>query len=456
VKKHSGDWLRLALAVTFGLAILVRVNNAGRYPEFYGFDAEGNWQYVQHLAESWTLPDPEAGWSTSKPPFFYYLAAILLRLLKLLGLEHGVLAVRLASAGCGLGMAWIAVAVVRRCDPTNSLRAFLAGALLVFVPAHIYLSAMVNEGILADGLVSAAVALLAVGAAGSGHPGPRSQRRAAAIGLTAGLAWLTKLSGLLALGTALATYSLEALRRRALRRTAPLILCVGVVGIAVGGSFYLRNLIQYGYAYPHGLAQHKAMMSNMPPGSRSVTDYVRIPAATFTAPQLLDPRMLHSVWGSAYASLWFDGYRFFVPHSDAKVRAVGSAILLLALLPSVAFAVGVSRGARRALSSPGTPDTPLLLHVALTLIGFALFTWQNPWYVTVKGTYLLGLTVPFTYYTSEVLADWLRTDGLRRWLVGGSLILLAALVTLSFTYGLVWEKPEGPGLLFLRFLPKWM
>ena len=36
------------------------------------------------------------------------------------------------------------------------------------------------------------------------------------------------------------------------------------------------------------------------------------------------------------------------------------------------------------------------------------------------------------------------------WLIGSAvgvaLVALAALVTASFTYGLVWEKPEGPGI----------
>ena len=32
------------------------------------------------------------------------------------------------------------------------------------------------------------------------------------------------------------------------------------------------------------------------------------------------------------------------------------------------------------------PDLPLLLLVALTLLGYVFFTWRNPWFAAIKGT----------------------------------------------------------------------
>jgi hypothetical protein len=67
----------------------------------------------------------------------------------------------------------------------------------------------------------------------------------------------------------------------------------------------------------------------------------------------------------------------------------------------------------------------------------------------VKGSYLLGLSLPFAFYASETLADW----GSRRDLGVAIWVVLAALtlgVILAFSYGIgMWNltPPDAlPGL----------
>jgi hypothetical protein len=91
-------------------------------------------------------------------------------------------------------------------------------------------------------------------------------------------------------------------------------------------------------------------------------------------------------------------------------------------------------------------ELPLLLLVTLTILGYAHFTWQNPYYVCVKGSYLLGLSVPFAYYASEPLADWTRDRSLRSGAVGAALAALFLTVAITFSYGLVFKKRETSGL----------
>ena len=68
--------LYAATGLLLGLAgIAIRVNNALRYRTHLGFDANFNWEYIQALMQSWALPDPDAGWSTARPPLFYYASA---------------------------------------------------------------------------------------------------------------------------------------------------------------------------------------------------------------------------------------------------------------------------------------------------------------------------------------------------------------------------------------------
>ncbi len=446
----------LAGLVLGALGVAIRVSNALVSPVGTGFDAAGNWRYIARLMQSWALPAPGDDWATSHPPLFYYLSAGLGRALGYPDPALTVLAIRLASTAVGLLTVCLAVALVLRVDPGNRRRALLAGGLLLFLPAHVYMSAMLSEEILAAGLTSLAVVATAWSLESSGQARARAMR-AGAVGVAGGLALLTKLSGLLVLLTAAASYALWGIRRRQPRRALSTIAALGLVAMLVGGWYYANNRIQYGYFYPQDLPAHSLMFS-MPPGARTISDYWYFPIATFTDPQLLSPSLVHSVWGATYTTLWFDGHRHFLPRTDVAVQRIGTLILVLALLPSVAFAVGLARGVRRMLAGAAGTDTPLVLLVGITLAGYVAFTWSNPWYAAVTGSYLLGLSVPFAFYASEVLDRWTRTwrtEGgrtgestarARAALVWVTLGLLLLSVTATFSFGLAFEKTEGPGL----------
>jgi 4-amino-4-deoxy-L-arabinose transferase-like glycosyltransferase len=298
------------------------------------------------------------------------------------------------------------------------------------------MSASFGEEILASAFATWAVALAAwslVSAPATGW----DTRRSAGVGLLAGLAWLTKLTGVLVVPAVVGAYALEGWRTRRLRRALGSCAAVLLVAGVVGGWFYARSLLLYGYLYPYDLPVH-AEMHQQAPGKRSLVDYVNVPLVTFTAPLVGRPTLLRSVWGGTYVTLWFDGHRHFLPEKGAAVRRLGTAVLLLALLPTLAFALGAASGLRRALARSGQPDPALLLLVACTLAGYAVFTWRNPWYSTVKGTYLLGAMLPFAFYASEPLARWTAGGGLRSGATWTALAVLAASVVLAFSYGLVW------------------
>jgi hypothetical protein len=418
-----------------GVAAAVRVSNALHYPMGWGFDETQNWRYVSALIEAWHLPAPDADWSTAHPPLFYWLAAALGRALGRPDPAVTFLAVRLAGSAAGLLVAGLAAALVLRVDPGHRRRALLAAGLVLFLPAQIYTSAMLNEEVLASAFVSLAV----VGAATGGH--------AAWVGVAGGLAWLTKLSGVLVVAAAGAARLLDGARRGAAARGAREAALVALLALLVGGWFYARNKVVYGYFYAQDLPQH-AHMHTMPPGERHVADYLRVPLATWTDPQMLNPDLLRSVWGGTWASLWFDAHRHFLPRESAAVTRAGTLILALSLLPGAALAVGFARGVGRALRAPG-PDTVLVLLVVATLAGYAFFTWRNPWFAVVKGSYLLGLSVPAAFYASETLARWTAGPGWRAIATWSALGALALAVTAVFTFGdhfWSFEHLEYPGM----------
>ena len=452
------SWFRTGSAWLWGMVLLalvataMRVHNAFALPKHQGFDASWNWEYIELLTRSWRLPAPHEGWSTGHPPLFYYASALLARGMDGAGVESTTTAIRLASAVVGLIAVAAAVWLVRRFDPERRKRVFLAAALLLFLPVHVYMSAMLSEEILASSLVSLALVGVCVDLARR-PPLPGALARFAGWGLLAGLALLTKLSGLLAVAAVGGALLVDGLRRRQLSRALALAASFGVVAGVVGGWPYVRNLVSFGYLYPHDLPVHERIHS-MPPGDRALSDYLRIPASTLLDPRAIEPRLVYSVWGTTYATLWYDAQRHFLPRESGAATRLGTAMLTLALLPTLAFGVGLARGVRRAWATPDGPDTLFLLLVALTLAGYVLFTWRNPWYATLKGSYMLGLIVPFTWYTSEVLADWTRGAGLRQWLVWASLTALLTLSALVFSYDLVMEKQEkDPGFRWRENLP---
>jgi len=439
----------IAVAALLAVGIGLRISNAFHYKILWGFDALFNWRYIRLLTWRWELPAPDFSWATAHPPLFYYASAAICRLLGTPERDISVVVVRLIVTLMGLVMVWLACDFVRRVEPDNPRRALLAGGLILFLPVHIYMSAMVTEEIMAASLIS----MVAVGVASRTAGVRRSFRPlgfAAWMGIVAGLALLTKLTGILVILATVASVAVEGWRRGRLRVALQRAAVFAMIAGLVGGWYYVRNLVEYGYLYPYGLETHEIMFT-MPPGERHVSDYYRFPLTVFSDPQVLEPRLQRSVWGSTYVTMWFDGHRVFLPTGTPAVSRVGGAILVLALLPTVAFLVGFSRGVRRAFAGTKGPDTFFTLLIAGTVAGYLAFTWKNPWFVTLKASFLLSLSVPFAYYTSEVLDAWLRAPGRGRFVVAGVLIGLLVLVVGTFTFSeLFWnmDHMSKPGVLW--------
>ena len=346
-------WILASVLLAVGVAM--RIHNAIHYRIIMGFDASFNWQYIEMLLDSWALPAPDAGWSTAHPPFYYYLSAAVTRAIGEPGRNPSVITLRLLSSAIGLIPVGLAFVMVRRFDPQNLLRALIAGALILFLPLHIYMSAMLSEEILTMSLIS----LVLVGVALDASEEPASQSplsRMAWLGLLAGLAFLTKLTGALVIVAAAGAYLIMGWREKRLSATLPKVsLLVGVASV-VGGWFYVHNLVTYGYLYPHGLSTHQIMFA-MPPGDRQILDYFRLPLALITDPQILNPDLQRSIWGSTWLTMWFDGHRHFLPIQNPDVTRMGSVILALSILPMTGFAIGLSRGIVRAWRNTRGPDT---------------------------------------------------------------------------------------------------
>ena len=425
-------------------AVVLRLRNAWRYPLNMGFDAQGNWAYIESLRQSGVLPDPETAWSAAHPPLFYALSAGLSALLGHPDQQTVVVATRIVSSVIGLGAIASIVFLVRRLAPQEPLRAWLSGALVLFLPVHIYMSAMLSEEILVSSLTTFVVVGVIFDLRGNHGVG-----RPLALGALAGLALLTKLSGVLVIASAGAAYLIAGWLERGAYWGWVRALAVGLGASVTGGWFYLQRWFTEGYLYPSGLEVHRLMFA-MPPGERGWVDYVAFPLRSLTDPDLLSSEMIHSVWGSTYATIWFDGHRHFLPIEAPGLAFSAFIIGLLALIPTLAFFVGCARAVRRMTQNPNAVDGLLLSLTAMTLLGYMLFTWRNPWFATVKGSFLLGLVGPFAIYGSEGLVAgglFLRERARAvAWTVGLGLMILWLSVLLTFSFEGIFFKREYPGL----------
>lgn len=458
---QRGWWIAIVLLFAIGAGL--RVHNAFGYWLNTGYDAPFNWDYIVNLTTSWKLPHPESHWSAARPPLFFYMGGALAR-------EFGprpapsIWAIRIVSSAFGLFAIGFSAWIIRRASPLDLRRVAIASGLLLFLPAHIYMSAMLNEEILAATFTTIALGLAILDrraplpAVGASRAESRvSWGRLVGIGLAGGFAFMTKLTGSLVVVAIVAAMLLDGWREKTLKRTFLRAAAVASIALVTGGWFYARSLAVYGYLYPHSLKTHKVML-DLPPGERGIADYVRFPLSTFTNPRNDSDDLMHSVWGGTYATLWFDGQRHFMPRAHANVDRIGFYILLLALLPTLAFAFGLRDAIRRVWATPRSADAPMLALLSITLAGYVYFTWKNPWYPTVKGTYLLGLGLPFAYWASERLALWTRAPQWRGVLVWGALCALLISSATAFTWGTpLWTMTPGsnsPGLRGMPLRPK--
>jgi hypothetical protein len=422
---------------------LQRTWNALHYPALMGFDATGNWEYIELLLENFALPAPDAGWSTAHPPFFYAIAAGLGSLQDHPSVASVARSAALVSSAVGLLAVAATAHLVHGLSGGNRLRTALATALLIFLPVQITMSAMLSEEVLTSALVSfTLVGLVAE------LRRPPAERRSHLVplllGAVAGLALLTKLSAAILVLAGSLTLLLE-LPRRGPSRAVNAAVAFGMGATLTGGWFYLRSLWLYGYLYPHGLSPHSEMFE-MPPGVRGFGDYLSFPLATFSAAQIIDAPLLRSVWGGTYSSLWFDPHRHFLPKQAPGLEAIAQTLLWTALLPTAAFLVGLWRGAVRAWRERSASDRLLVGLVLGMLAGYVLFTARNPWFVTVKGSFLLGLATPFAVYTSETLDRWLRAGRVRGALVATTLLVLFSASAATFVFDGAFPKKEMPGV----------
>jgi tetratricopeptide (TPR) repeat protein len=314
----------------------------------------------------------------------------------------------LLSSAASLATAALAAWLARVVAPERPALALVAFAAVACLPVHYFMSPMPGNE-LTEALLTAATLAAFVAVE---RREPARLRGALVVGVLAGLALLSKFSGLLVLLVVLVCLLLRPLLRAGWhdepRRVAARGLLVALVALALAAPYYARNIRAFGT--PFQLSRDFPLVQQVerdqPPGVRSWRHYVRFPLEAFVDPNPLAPHLFRSVWASVYLNVWADLYR----ESDVEraleaergTRRSTQLMASLGLLSTAVAFVGaglalgdVRRGRRRAVY------LPLLLQTALSLAAFAVFAWRVPLWSALKSSYLLGLSLPYALFTAR-------------------------------------------------------
>lgn len=303
------------------------------------------------------LSTEELAYEDHQPPLYYLLATPIFILF-----DGALLPLRLFSLALGGVVVVMTIALTREVCPQSPGLAWLAGGLVAFLPQHLAMMAGVNNDSLTEALLALWLVLALRYLRGNTSP--------FVLGGVLGALLITKTTGYVALPLAVVVVVLRWRRsgfswQWALRQLAQIML----PGLVVGGAWWIRNLVIYGWPDFLGLQRHDLVVVGQPR------------TADWIARDGLFP-FLRGALRTTFQSFWGQfGWMGVV--LDARIY-LGAAILTALTAWGVLWA-----GIRRAKEGlePRQRDALILLG-ASALITIALPIWYNLTYVQHQARYL--------------------------------------------------------------------
>jgi len=404
-------------AVVAALQLHAAVRFEARMP-----DGPAHVAYVDHVAEHWRAPLAEQGWQMYHPPLFYAVAAALRAGLSPISpWFSSVVFLQLVNTGFGLASLACSGLLLRRLLPRDRAARGLAFVLVATLPMTLVMNSQVTNEVLAGSLVSCTLLV----ASRWLFDGEFGATRAALLGGLCGLALLAKFSGLFVLVSILTLLGLRAAgapvpRRLEIARRALLLLAVAA---ALAGWFYLRNWLRYGDPFVGNWDSASGFHYEQTPGYRTAGFYLRFGEHLWHLPEW---SRWSGFWEGLYGTLWADAQGFVVPHDDARGRLVGSLLLWLALLPTLAIITGLVRAVRLLLARWDHPLFLLVTTSLWTLGAIVLFSLEVPFFSTVCAFFGLSLLPALAVFAGLGLERLGRNLGRLRVVLVADVVAIAA------------------------------
>ncbi|MEX2015150.1 MAG: hypothetical protein WD873_00845, partial [Candidatus Hydrogenedentales bacterium] len=369
---------------------VLAANNLFKIPVPVGFDIEGHLNYINYIGLHRELPLATEGWQTFQAPLYYIISAVPYEwLVQRWHIPDVVQQLRIIPLLCGLANVELAYRAVRRMFPDRpdlQRLGTVAGGLL---PMNLYICQYIGNEPLAATFTGLTVVIgLRMLAA------PRLRiRESASIGLTWGLAILTKVTAVLlgpALVFAFVYKAATADRRYRPVRLAGHAILLGVITLLVCGWYFERNKRELGSYYMGGWDPAREVIWWQDPGYR-VPEHMLGFGQSLVRPIGATGASMADAF---YSTMWLDGLLSSVVAYEGRPQW-NYAFLLggvwLALIPTGLMLIGVIRAFT---ATPVEQRVPLLFAVLAAAAYFAAFAalyLTLPIYGTGKATYTLGL-----------------------------------------------------------------
>jgi 4-amino-4-deoxy-L-arabinose transferase-like glycosyltransferase len=364
--------------------------------------APGDWDeaYLEELKTE-QFPDDadlsEIEYEDHQPPLFY--------LLSLPGYLAGagvLTALRLVSLVIGAGVVVSTYLVGAQLFPQQRTLALAAAAFTAFLPQHVAMMASVNNDSLAEALGGF---VLVASLAYLGNPiapdrETRSRPHPAILGIMVGLAYLTKLTVYLPATAAVGLAII--LRWRAEKRSIRWLLTqtawAAGPALTLGGLWWVRNIVRYGWPDFLGQAAHEAVVVGQPRTAALVAEggfgpYLgRFLTTTY-----------HSFWGQ------FGWMGVPMPPRVYLITGVFGIVILIGL------ALALSRfDGWRNLPQPARAGAWVLVGTALAAT--VNYVGYNLTFVQFQGRYLYPALIPLALLVA--LGGWGWASLTQTWLKG--------------------------------------
>ncbi len=415
-------------------------------------DEPAHYNYVAYVAETGRLPELKPGdypaeyletlkaqrfrpglsvnsirYEAHQPPLYYLLAALVYRLFAAIAPGAVLLGLRLFSVALGAVSLILTYRLVRCLSPHDPSLALGVTAVSAFLPMHIAMTAAVNNDVLSD-LLLVLIAWQLVRT----RPSSWGTREVVSLGVSLGLALLTKMQSWVAFGLVAIALAWEVRDtwRSAERfhwvEAAILYAILVAIALAMALPWLVRNMAVYGLGDPLGLRRHDQVVVG------------QLTTRTLIA-QVGAKGYLRALVQTTFQSFWGQfGWMGVVLHPRIYFA--------LAIVTSLA-GVGLLRWAldlwrrRRDLSSLARRQLLLMAAwIVLTTLGFI---WWNLKYVQHQGRYLFPALTPLGL---ALVMGW--REALRPPLHGSLGALGVAALALAF-WGVTRGDLPGFSLLLL-------
>jgi len=364
------------------------------------------------------IPPKDACWECFQPIVFYYPSFVIAKTLLYAGVEVRSLPKLLQLLPCIYAIVTLLIIyLILRKLPLSDFAKTLAFATVCFLPRHIYMSAMHTNDSMAYMTIAICIYLIIILL----EKNVSYAYQALLCILTIGCIF-TKYTNFIIL-PALGFVSIMLLtyyRVASYKKISISILLTVIIPLFVLSFYASNNIKSYGKAFPINTDIYAKIAQ--PPGKGKISFFDFAPWKTIRTP-ILSPDNIGSFWTAIHSRMWFDFEPKFVHYLDSdkvwwliyfqylkgenirpptiklpkSIKYTGSSLILLGIFPTLISLIGVIfflLGKTDFTKNNGKRFTVYVYMLMLILFcnigGIIMHTIKNPYYSSMKATFLLN------------------------------------------------------------------